>query len=441
MKSIFLFLFVATIPAFAQVKLESADQCLDYVRLHNLTLQNESLNEEISRERLRAAWAVMLPQIKAFGTLDDNIALPVSLVPAQFLGGPEGEFAEVQFGTQYTATYGAEASLSVINASNWKNIKAASYGEDVARYQHLNQEQTVFEQAVTAYYLAILSREASELNRDLVNANDSLLHVAEARFANGVIEPLEYNRVKAIYLESQYQLSESDVQYYRNINALKVLMGISENDSIVITEQIGKTLGTQTTPTALSTTADQTARYKFASARVLQSEQEWKRQRARIFPEVSLYARYTRQSFSNNFDVFSGNQPWYDVGVIGVRAEWNLFTGFNRQASIRQASLQSRIAKQDAELSAHQVQRELDDLQRNHQSAAFGLGRYTEHFQLNRTNYTVASEKYKQGVYTMDQFITVYQEMVRSQNQYLSRLANYLVYDSIIRIKNKYQVK
>jgi outer membrane protein TolC len=441
MKSIFLLLVVVTIPAFGQVKLESAEQCLEYVRVHNLSLQNESLNEEVSRERLRAAWAGMLPQIKAFGTLDDNIALPVSLVPAQFLGGPEGEFAEVQFGTQFNATYGAEASLSLINVSNWKNVKAASYGEDVARYQHLNQEQNVFEQAITAYYLAILSREASELNRDLVKANDSLLHVADARFTNGVIEPLEYNRVKSIYLESQYQLNESETQYYKNINALKVLMGVAEKDSLVLTEKIGTTLSNQSSPTILTTTANQTARYKFASARVLQSEQEWKRQQARIFPEVSLYARYARQSFSNEFNVFGGNQSWYDVGVIGIRAEWNLFTGFNRHASIRQASIQSKIAKQDAELSTLQTQRELDDLQRNYQAAVFGLGRYTEHFQLNRTNYAAASEKYKQGVYTMDQFITVYQEMVRSQNQYLSRLANYLVYDSIIRIKNKYQVK
>lgn len=440
MKSLFLFLIIATIPAFGQVRVESAEKCLEYVRLHNLSLQNESLNEEVSRVRLRAAWALMLPQIKAFGTLDDNISLPVSLVPAQFLGGPEGEFAEVQFGTQYTATYGAEASLSLINASNWKNIKAASYGQDVARYQHLNQEQTILEQATTAYYLAILSREASLLNKELVNANDSLVHVAEARFNNGVIEPLEYNRIKAIFLESQYQLSESEAQYDKNINALKVLMGVNEKDSLLLTEQIGSTLTSQS-PTTLTATADQSARYKLASSRVLQSEQEWKRQQARIFPEISLYARYTRQTFSNEFDVFGGNQPWFDVAVVGVRAEWNLFTGFNRHASIRQASLQSKIAQRDAELSALQTKKEFDDLELNHRSAAFGLGRYTEHFQLNRTNYAAASEKYKQGVYTMDQFITVYQEMVRSQNQYLSRLANYLVYDSIIKIKNQYQVK
>lgn len=440
MKSIFLLFIIATIPALGQVQIESAEKCLAYVRIHNLPLQNESLNEEVSRERLRAAWALMLPQIKAFGTFDDNISLPVSLVPAQFLGGQEGQFAEVQFGTQYSASYGAEASLSLINVSNWKNVKSASYGQEVARYQRINQEQSVLEQATTAYYLAILSREASSLNRDLVHANDSLVRIAEARFTNGVIEPLEYNRIKAICLESQYQLSESEAQYQKNINALKVLMGIAESDSLVLTEQIGTTLTSQS-PTALTATVDQSARYKLASARVLQSEQDWKRQRARVFPEVSLYARYTRQTFSNEFDVFGGNQPWFDIAVVGVRAEWNLFTGFNRHASIRQASLQAKIAQRDAEFSALQTRRDLDDLERNHQMAAFGLDRYAEHFQLNRANFSAASEKYRQGVYTMDQFITVYQETVRSQNQYLSRLANYFIYDSIIRIKNQYQVK
>src|SRR5215216_7121455 len=110
MRSFFLLFLITSIPAFAQVKVENAAQCLEYVRLHNLSLQNETLNEELSHERLRAAWGLMLPQLKAFGTLDDNVSLPVSLVPAQFLGGQEGEFAKVQFGTQYAASYGAEAS-------------------------------------------------------------------------------------------------------------------------------------------------------------------------------------------------------------------------------------------------------------------------------------------------------------------------------------------
>jgi outer membrane protein TolC len=138
--------------------------------------------------------------------------------------------------------------------------------------------------------------------------------------------------------------------------------------------------------------------------------------------------------------MFNGNQPWFDVAVVGLRAEWNLFTGLSRQSSIRQASLQSHIAKQESENSALQTQKELNELRVNHEVAAYGLGRYAEHFQLNRMNHQVALEKYNNGIYTLDQFIIVYQESVRSQNQYLTKLASYLVYDSIIAIKNKYQV-
>jgi outer membrane protein TolC len=334
-----------------------------------------------------------------------------------------------------------EASVPIVNVSSWKNVKGAGFGEEASRYQYQFQEQTVFEQAVAAYYFALLSHEATLLNRELVNANDSLFQVAEVRFNNGVIETLELNRIKSIFLESQTQLRESEGLYLKNISALKALMGIGQKDSLLLTEQIAQTITRQNEPATLNISYYQTARFKYSSLKFLQSEEDRKRQRARVLPELSLIARYSRQSFSNDMDLFSGSQPWFDVGVVGLRAEWNLFTGFNRQASIRQATLQSRIAKQESDNSAIQVQKEFDELQVNHQVAAYGLNRYTEHFQLNRTNHQVALEKYDQGVYTLDQFITVYQETVRSQNQYLAKLANFLVYDSIISIKNKYQVK
>src|SRR5688500_9838989 len=98
----FLFSFTTLHP---QMRFESLEQCVRYAREHSATLRSEHFNTAISHERVRSAWAGIMPQVKAFGTFDNNISLPVQLVPAQFLGGPEGEYAKVQFGTRYSATY------------------------------------------------------------------------------------------------------------------------------------------------------------------------------------------------------------------------------------------------------------------------------------------------------------------------------------------------
>jgi outer membrane protein TolC len=434
-KVLFILALFSGFVANSQIVFHSLAESIEHSRKNNASLKGENLNNEISDQRVKAAWSSLLPTLRAFGTLDNNLSLPVQLVPAEFLGGQEGEFAKVQFGTQFTSTYGAEANLSIVNASNWKNIKAASLAKEASRYQFEDRQLSITEQVITAYYFSLLSREAIILNRELLNAADSLLAAAEVRLENGMIEPLEYNRVKSLFLETENQLRESEGAYQKNINLLKSLANIAEKDSVVLTESIATSMN-QVRPSSLSITFQQLPRYKMFSVRQHQSVEELKKQQMRVLPELSVYGRYSRQAFNDEFKIFSGSQSWFDVGVVGLRAEWNIFSGFNRQSSIRQAALQSRAAEYELENYTRQSEKELEELTINHRIAAEALKQFEEHYRLNAMNHQIAGDKYTEGVYTIDQYVTIYQERVRSQNQYLSKLANFLVYESMIQSRN-----
>jgi outer membrane protein TolC len=435
MKNILFIFVLISFGAEAQTTFASVQECLDFAKANNPELKIENLNENISHEKMRSAWAALLPQVRAFGSMDDNISLPVQLIPAEFVGGNEGDYAKVKFGTQFNASYGAEAYLSIINASNWRNIKSNSFAVNAAQFQKEDKELSISEQITTSYYFLLLSREAIQLNADLANAADSLLEAADARLKNGLIEQLEYNRVKAITLETHQKLDESKSAFEKNLNSLKSLCGVSQTDTLIISENIAQSIN-RINPTTLTVTIQDLPRYKMFASRNFQMLEELQKQRMKAMPELSLYARYSRQAFRDEFNFFQAGQPWFDVAVAGVRAEWNLFTGLNRQASIRQASIQSKIAALELENYTSQADRENEELRINHQVASAGVDRYQQHYLLNSTNYKIANMKYSEGVYTIDQYINIYQEVVRSQNQYLSRLANYLVYESIISTRN-----
>jgi outer membrane protein TolC len=432
MKKILYLLLLLASTLNAQVHFSNLSECLAFTKENNAQIKAEALNHKLSEERVKAAWSSLLPQVKAFGNLDNNLNLPVQLVPAQIFGGPEGEYAEVKFGTQYTASYGAEASLSLVNISNWRNAKSAAIGENVARHLADDKILGINEQLISAYYFALLSREAILLNQELVSAGDSLLSAAEVRLANGLIETLEFNRVKSLYLESVQALKESEGAFQKNINSVKYLSGIAQNDSLVLTENIVAYLEDNQQPSLLNVTVQNLPRYGYLSSRMLQSHVDLKRQNAKIFPELSLYARVSRQSFSNELQF----AQWFDVAVAGLRAEWSVFSGFNRQANIRQASLQSKIASYELTNYSLQANRELEELSINHALSAQGVSRFMKHYELNLESFRIATVKYNEGVYTIDQYVTIYQERVRSQNQYLNKLANYLVYESIIQSRN-----
>ncbi|HEY0742604.1 MAG TPA: TolC family protein, partial [Chryseosolibacter sp.] len=157
------FVFILLLLAFplgvgAQTTFNSLEEVIIHAKANNPGLKVETLNQQISEQRLKSAWSALLPTVRAFGTVDNNISLPVQLVPAEFLGGQEGEFAKVQFGTQFASTYGAEANLSLVNAANWKNIKANSLAKEASRHQFEDRALSLTEQVITAYYFTLLSR-------------------------------------------------------------------------------------------------------------------------------------------------------------------------------------------------------------------------------------------------------------------------------------------
>ena len=57
--------------------------------------------------------------------LKDYIAIPTSLLPAEFFGGPAGTFIPVKFGTKYNATAGLSASQLVFSSDYIVGLKAA----------------------------------------------------------------------------------------------------------------------------------------------------------------------------------------------------------------------------------------------------------------------------------------------------------------------------
>jgi outer membrane protein TolC len=422
----------------AQAIFHNLNEYLTYVSTHNPGLESEAFNKEISESRVRAAWSSLVPQVRAFGNFDNNINLPVQLVPAQIFGGPEGTFREIKFGTRYNASYGAEASLSLVNVSNWKNVDAANLASKASEAQYEDKKLVTLETAATTYYFVLLSNEAVQISKELLTAADTLLAAAEVRLANGMIEPLEFNRVKSLHIDTRQQYLAFIAAREKKLNQLKTLAGFDLNDSLQITESLSQ-LETNSNATSLTATTSSLPAYQMLTYRSMQAHHELKRQQAKVLPEISLYARYSKQSFSNDPNIFGNDNTWYDITVAGLRAEWSIFTGFNRQSQIRQASL--RLKQSQLELQSYLLKSdsELEELMINHRHAAERLQAFREQYQVTTESYKIAGIKYHEGVYTIDQYVTIYQDLVRSQNQHLNALADFLMYESIIQSRNKFQ--
>jgi outer membrane protein TolC len=439
MKSILCVLILLLVPRVlpAQVVIGDLNACIELVNKNNPALQSENFYYERSVERLKSARSVLFPQVRAFGTFDDNISLPVQLIPAQFIGGPEGSYEKVQFGTQFNSTFGVEATLSIFNPSAWMGITSSQHARTVTKYSLEEKRLGLHEQTTQAYFGTILSRESMVLDNELVQASDSLLDAATVRLKNGMIEQLDYNRVKAINLRSLQQLELSRAAYSIHSGVLKTLIGAKPSDSLVFTQSALNSLNAEQMAATISYEVAGLPGYRMIHARIAEMEAEQKRAKLKTLPEINLFARYSRQSFSNDFSSLP-DQSWFEVGVVGVRADWNLFSGFNREANVRMSSLQVNALRKEEEAWTNQAQHELASLDTNVRTARLGAIRFNEQWILAMENYRIATMKYNEGIYSIDQLIVVYQELVDTQHLYFRNLSDFLIYQSIINTRNSY---
>ena len=140
-------------------ELVSLEEALAFGEQNNRNIKKASMEIRKAYKDQWSTIAIGLPQISANADYQNFIELPTSLIPAQFFGGNEGEFAEVQFGTPQTMTAGLTLQQLIFDGSHIVGLEASKI--------FLKISENIFEKAllevrkniVQTYSLVLLARE------------------------------------------------------------------------------------------------------------------------------------------------------------------------------------------------------------------------------------------------------------------------------------------
>ena len=148
------FTFAQQLPE--QVTLE---QAIAFGEKNNRNIQKANLEIRKAYKDQWSTIAIGLPQISANANYQNFLELPTSLIPAQFFGGSEGDFAEVQFGTPQTMTAGVTIQQLIFDGSYIVGLEASKI--------FLKISENIFEKTVL------------EVRKNIVNAYSSVLLARE----------------------------------------------------------------------------------------------------------------------------------------------------------------------------------------------------------------------------------------------------------------------
>lgn len=438
-------------PIFSQTVIKDVNEAIELAKKNNLDLQISRRTAQVQQWNVTAAKGARLPQLKLTTAFDYNFVLPTQLIPAQFFGGREGEFRSIQFGVPFNLTAGLEGNVPLWNAGLKQEVEIAKANQKIGILQTLVLQDDLSTQVARLYFATVFTQQYITITQQNLANTDSIARIVAERKEKGLIDQLEYNRVRSTRLAIEDVLHQNEMAYQKNLNQLRVVVGdssvIASSSALLLLSGEGSTLQKEP-PFSLdkekglgrSVVTDEVAvpRLQLRAAQFSLAKEQVKKEQKLRLPTLSAYARYSEQAQRNQLNFLNFNEKWFGIGVAGLRFEAPIYSGRIRESGIARARVNADIAQMQLDNEKRKYESETQDLLITYNQSLNSLKINRQAYQLNEENMQLVLIKYKGGILSYDQYLNVFNEVLNAQNKYLRTLADVMINGKLLEIRNSY---
>ena len=306
---------------------------------YNRTLKSASLEFQKAHKQKWKTISIGFPQINANLQYQNNIEQPVSLIPAQFFGGNEGEFAEVVFGTQQTAMGMVELNQLLFDGTYVVGVQGIRHYIETAA-NVLEKTQLEVKKAIVASYVnALVAQESLDILNKNAAALDKNLKETEALMTNGFVEEesVEQLRLTRSSLKSQVNYAQKSVELANNV--LKLLLGIEISETPELTDALDSLVAKELLEENDSSNYANNIDIRLAENNVTSESLLYRLERAKALPSFSAFLNGMYMGNSDTFTFTEASQKWFGSSAFGLRVRVPIFSSLGRTASSQKAKL------------------------------------------------------------------------------------------------------
>lgn len=402
----------------------SLEEAIAFGEQNNRTVKKASMEVQKAYKEKWSTIAIGLPQISATANYQNFVELPTSLIPAQFFGGKEGEFAEVQFGTPQTMDAGLTLQQLVFDGSYIVGLQASNIFLKISKNVLEKTLLEVRKSIVNTYSTVLLVREnISFLEKNKTNLNKNLEELNQL-FRNGFEEEESVEQLRLTLSSIETQLRYAKNLERISLDMLKLLMGFPTQSPLLLSD----TLEALTNESLFNTSApeninlDYNIDVKIAQNNLLSENLLYKYERSKNLPRLSAFLNGNYTGNSQSFTFTQADQKWFGAALFGVNLQVPLFS-----------SLKNRAISQKAKIAVSQAETELTETKERIsieiQAAENDYKLAVENYFTNKENLELATRieqknqtKYFEGVASSFELREAQLQLYSAQNNYIKSI-------------------
>jgi len=221
----------------AQQSFASLDDLFTYTEKNSKLLKMKHTElMKAKKAKIAAILGVFDPTVNNKITYKNNLQLPVTLFPAEILGGPTGTFTEIETGVQHNTAIIQNVDIKLLNLGGWKNLKLSKINIGIQENNLLAQKKNLYESIAQNYYNILnLQKQYQQTVLNLA-ASDTLLQISQQKFAQVMMKVQILNDAKVNKMNQAENLKQLGYAIEQYTLSLKVLWDIAIEQEISLTE-------------------------------------------------------------------------------------------------------------------------------------------------------------------------------------------------------------
>lgn len=397
-------------------------QCIDYSLTNHLSNQVYQNNIEIANQQGREALASYLPQIAGSTTFDYNIKRQTSIIPANTFG-PGTPERQVQFGQPFLTTPVVQLDQVIYDQALLYGIKANTPNKEISALTLKQNQETLIYTTTAAYVEAVIYSEKIRILSTNEGKYKELLNIKQLQYEKGVATQLEYKRILVVYKNIVAEKTLAETNRELALNKLKDAMGMTLQEMLTINDSLNYT---RLVPDVEKAEFDVTRLYTYRinAQKIRLQEIDVQRKKSVFIPTLSGYARYGAQSYGATFE--TAFDRWFDFSTLGLRLNVPIFSGFRRDAQLKQSQLTLLNAKQNFIINNNTLQLQYLNANTQLQKSYNDVSNNKENLDLADEVFEITNLQYQKGIGTLTELLNAEYSLKEAQNNYINSILNLL---------------
>jgi outer membrane protein TolC len=399
--------------------------CIEYgLKNHrsNVVYANE---KKAADAKAREALAAYLPSVSIQGTIDDNLKVQETVIPAGIFGDHD---IRVAFTKKFNTNPMAQLDQTIFDQSLLTGLKANKYNQESAELNVQQNKETIIYNISNAFaQIFVYRQQLSLLHTNLDNYHEQM-NITSLQVNKGTILQKELDKVTVDFNNTVSKIHVAESNLTLSYNQLKYEMGYPLTDTIMVdSSEAAKAFNNLAIAAPDAGTFSAANRLDFRISQVNEKLLAIDELRVRngIYPRLTAYARYGAIGYGDNLNESFKSLATYSA--VGIKLSIPILDFYKRNAQSAQAKYKHLNAVEQLKLDEGKYELEYQNARTKVIQEQGNMDNNRRNIELAQSVFNTTNLQYQKGTTDMTDWLNAQNALKEAQNNYLSSVYNFFL--------------